>query len=104
MTWAQGANAQVLIDAETTYKSDPASPNGRVLPIVSSSITPSRNSIESNTITGNRNKKTPGAGNINVAGDINVELSDTAFTLLLKHLLGSLTTTGASDPYTHTIK
>ncbi len=104
MAWGKGSKGQLLIDAETTYKSDPASPDGKIVPFVRESLSSKKNLIESNSITGNRNKKAPGGGNIDVSGDIEVELSDTAYTLLLKHLLGTNVTTGASDPYTHTMK
>src|SRR3990170_2625140 len=104
MAWAKGAKGQLLIDVETTYKSDPASPDGKIIPFVRESLVAKKNLIDSNSITGNRNKKVPGGGNIEVSGDIEIELSDTAHSLLFKHLLGSNTTTGASDPYTHTMK
>lgn len=104
MAWPKGTKGQLLIDAETTYKSDPVSPDGKILPFVRETLASKRNLIESNTLTGNRNKKLPGGGNIDVSGNIEVELSDTAFSLIMKHLLGSNTTTGSSDPYTHTMK
>ena len=104
MTWAKGSKAQLIFDEETTYKSDPATINGRVIPFVRESIASKRNLIESVSITADRNRKSPSKGNLDISGEIEVELSDTAFSWLLKHLLGSVTTTGTADPYTHTLK
>lgn len=104
MAWAKGTSGRILIDSETTYKSDPASPDGKILPFVRESLVSKRNLIDSVTITGDRNKKRPGQGNVDVSGDIEIELSETPYATLMRHLLGSNATTGASDPYTHTIK
>lgn len=104
MPWAQGVKAQVIFDQETTYKTDPGTIDAKVIPFTKDGLKASKNLIDIETIRGNRNKSTPVGGNIDVAGGIDFELSDTAFSTLLKHLLGSNTTTGASDPYTHTIK
>lgn len=104
MPWAKGTAGRLMIDSESTYKSDPGSPDGKILPFVRESLVSKKNLIDTATITSNRNKKIPGQGNIDVSGDIEVELSETPYATLIRHLLGSNATTGGSDPYTHTIK
>ncbi len=105
MTRAIGANALVQIDEESTYKTDPGSPDGQALDFLTCGVKAEQNLLQDETINGNRNAVAPVQGNINVTGPIVVNLCENhTHALLLKHLLGSVATTGAGDPYTHTIK
>lgn len=104
MARAVGAKSRIVWDEESTYKTDPGTINGRVLPIISAGIKGEQALLRDDTIRGNRNKVAPDLGNLNAVGPIVVNLSETAHAAWLKHLLGAVTTTGAGDPYTHTIK
>lgn len=101
---ATGANARIIVDDETTYKADPGTVDGRVIPFISSNLKAEQALITDESLTGSRNKSSPELDNTNVAGDLVCNLSATAHAILFKHLLGAVTTTGASDPYTHVLK
>ncbi len=103
MAYATGANTQIVIAKEASYKGDPS--GGAVkakIPFRSESIRLSRNLMSSQAIFSNRNPLKPVHGNIDVAGDLVVELTP-YFTMLLYGALGSINTSG-TGPYTHTIK
>ena len=102
MPQAEGSQGQIIYDAETTYKTDPGTPDCKILPFKSESLKLSRNVFESEAITGSRNPKKPSRGKYDIAGDIELEINP-YIAAILKHALGSNTTTGAS-PYTHTMK
>ena len=75
MAQQSGANARIIFDSETAYKTTPGSPDAHVLPYVTESLRLSRGLNSSKTIRSNRNPQAPSRGNQNVAGDINFELS-----------------------------
>lgn len=102
MPQAEGSQGQIIYDAETTYKTDPGTPDCKILPFKSESLRFSRNLVESEAITSSRNPKKPGRGKSNVSGAIELEINP-YIAAILKHALGSNTTTGTS-PYTHTMK
>ena len=102
MAQAIGSKARIIYDSETTYKTTPGSPDAKILPFVSESIKLQRNLIESKAIKSSRNPNKPGRGNIEVAGDISLEINPFLGTIL-RHALGASTPTGVG-PYTHTIK
>lgn len=105
MTRAIGANAQVLIDEETTYGSDPGAPDGQKVTFLTCGVKAEQNLLQDESINGNRNQVAPVQGNLNVTGPLVVNLSEAhPHALLLKHLLGTVVTTGSADPWTHTIK
>ena len=104
MARAIGAKARIVIDEEATYGSDPGAPDGELVNILSASVNPEQNLLADESLRGNRNRGTPVQGNLNVTGGLVVNLSETAHALLLKHTFGTVATTGASDPYTHTLK
>lgn len=103
MSQQSGANAVLIYDTETTYKTTPASPDAMVLPYVSESLRLSRSTSSSKTIRTNRNPQKPARGNMDVAGDIPFELSP-QYGRLFKHIFGSYVKSGSSAPYTHTYK
>jgi hypothetical protein len=102
MAHQQGANVKLVIDTETTYKTNPT-PDGMVLPFVTESLRLDRNLVSSRTIRSSRNPQAPVRGQMNVAGDINFELSP-QYGRLLKHIFGSYGVAGGEAPYTHTYK
>lgn len=101
---AIGTKFKLVADEETTYKADPGTVDGRLVPITSVNIKGSQELLKDGSIRGDRSDYRPKPGNINVAGSIACNLSETPHAMLLKHLLGAVTTTGAGDPYTHTLK
>lgn len=103
MAQAKGTRAQLLLDQETTFGSDPVSVAGWTLPFESCDISVKRAQHESPTIQSSRNKVLSRAGRYDVSGSIGCVLNNGVHSILLKHLLGGVTTTGAG-PYTHTIK
>jgi len=103
MTQQSGANAVIIFDTETTYKTTPGTPDAHVLPFVSESLRLSRGLVKSRTIRSNRNPQAPMRGNMNVAGDIAIELAP-QYGKLFKHVFGSYGVAGAGAPYTHTYK
>jgi len=101
MTQATGALAELLFEFETTWGSDPASPDALSLPFNSCDIAGSQAKNTAQTITGNRNPVRPFGGNIDAAGSIVVPVDYTAMWYWLKLMFGDPTTTG-TGPYTHT--
>jgi hypothetical protein len=101
---SSGANTRLIIDTETTFKTDPVAPDGMVFPFVSESISLDRSFSQSKTIRSNRNPQKPGRGNMNIAGDIAFELSPQNIGRMGKHIFGSYGVVGSSAPYTHTYK
>lgn len=102
MPQAQGRSAIIGYQAESTFGADPGTPTLVKLYFESESLKASRNLITSNVITGTRNPSQPIQGNVEVSGSISTELQPYIGTLL-KALMGSNTTSGAS-PYTHVMK
>lgn len=103
MSQQSGANAVLIFDTETAFKTTPASPDSHVLPFISESLRMSRNLISSQTLKSNRNPTAPVRGNKEVSGDINFELTP-QYGKLFKHIFGNYAVSGASAPYTHTYK
>lgn len=93
MAQSQGAKARIVIDTETTFKSDPVSVAGQVLPFASETFRQSRNQIDSKVITSSRNKKKPLKGNYTTEGDIQLELNTKSIGFIMKHFMGGLSTT-----------
>ncbi len=103
MSQATGANSQVIYQAETQFGVTPATPDAQKLYILSESLNQKRNLNKTNVLRGNRNPVKPTRGNKDVSGSINTEL-DPYMGILLKHLFGSVVTTGAGANKTHTGK
>jgi hypothetical protein len=103
MPQAAGANAQVIYQSEATFGVTNPSPNATMMPIISESISQKRNLIRSNVIRSSRNPVKPKQGNKEVSGNIVTELNP-FMGILLRHLIGANTTTGAGSNKTHTMK
>jgi hypothetical protein len=89
MTQAKGALSRLLLDYETTFGSDPASPNGRSLPFNTCGLEGSQAKNSPATITGTRNPVAPFAGNVDAAGSIVVPVDSTAFFYWLRLMFGA---------------
>lgn len=102
MAQAIGTKGILAIQEETTFKTDPVTPDTKKVHFISESLKSSRNLIDSNTIQGSREASKPTLGNKDVSGSISLELQ-AYMALLLKAAFGDVTTTGIG-PYTHTFK
>lgn len=102
MAQATGSNAQIIYDVEATFGTTPASPDAKLLPFLTDTLSRKRPLITSNIIRQNRNPTKAVRGNVDAGGSINTELNP-FMGVFLKHLLGSATV-GGGPPYTHTIK
>lgn len=102
MAQVKGNQATFALFEETTYGSDPGTPDGQKIYCTGFGLQMSRALHTSTTINGTRGKERPVQGNKDVTGSIGMEVSAQGTGTLLKHALGSNTTTGV-NPYTHTI-
>ena len=107
MPQVTGSFGRLVVDKEASYKTpkDAASRAGWVIPFTNCGIGRDQNLLESNTIAATRNPQEPGLGQVNVSGDITVELGPLAHARLIYFALGgySVTDTAGGAPYTHTI-
>jgi len=102
MAQARGSNARIIIQKETTFKTQPTPASPELVYFRSETLRSSRNLITTETIRGDRNDVKPVLGNVDVNGDIVMELHP--YTGLFWYgALGKVTTTGTTVPYTHTI-
>jgi len=103
MAQVTGSNCKLVYDVESTFGTTPGTPNATVIPFKSEGFSADIEQLSSDVITGNRNATAAFTGNTSVKGSISTEL-DPYMGTLLKHLVGSVTTSGASAPYTHVLK
>ena len=103
MAQVTGSNCKLIVDQETTFGTTPASPAAVLVPFKDEGFQASTETITSDIITGDRNQRSPMYGNTSVKGSFSTELS-AYMGLYLKHLLGSVTTTGTGPSYTHVFK
>ncbi len=95
-----GSNLIVALYEETAYGQNPGTPSGKKLPVRSFGVKAAQGLDDNNTL--GRTRVKPGRGNVDVAGPIGTDLYPGAFSTLLKHALGQVSTSGAG-PYTHTL-
>lgn len=100
----RGSDAKIGLYDETAYATVPGSPDGRLCHFTEFSLAPSRENVVSNTISADRNRARPGAGNWDVSGNINVEAAPESIGFWLRHLLGTPVTVGSASPFTHTFR
>lgn len=103
MPQARGRKAQLLLDYETTFGQDPATPVGIKMPFNTCGLRGVRNLIDDTVIRNTRNPAQPSRGNQNVEGDIVVPVDVIGIGYWLRAMFGAPTTTG-TGPYTHTFK
>lgn len=90
--------------AEESTWGTPVTASMRHLPLVREGLTMDRDFVDSDAIISGRRRMTSDEwelGNKTVGGPVEMELYDRQIGLLLKHIYGSVATTGSS-PYTHT--
>lgn len=102
MPQARGTQTAVAIFDEAAYATDPETPDGTLLRIVSSGVRSSQSLLDSNTLDASRARSRPGRGNINISGSLQTEISAQNIGKILKHAMGSVNTTG-TNPYTHVL-
>ncbi|MDH3998908.1 MAG: phage tail tube protein [Desulfuromonadales bacterium] len=100
MSQAKGTRSVTLIQEETTFNVDPATPDAQKLYISSNAIKLSRGQEESDILRGDRNPTKAARGDDDVSGSLGTELQ-AYMGILFKAALGSVATTGAG-PYIHT--
>jgi len=102
---ARGYKSKLVLDFETTFGQDPASPSGLIMPVNKATIGAQQNQNEASTLTGRRDKTEPILGNIDVSGDVEVPIDVIGTGYWLKGLFGAPTTVDNLDgTYTHTFK
>lgn len=74
----------------------------KFLPFVSESIKQNIEWLDSKTLNARHTLKATKSGTAGVEGSISTELANTSLACLLKHMFGTVVTTGAG-PYTHTV-
>lgn len=99
-----GSSIAVGLYDEATYKSTSGVTSGVKGYFTDLSLSATRNAVVSNTISSDRSRSIPGAGNIDVSGTYAMEVAPQTVGFFLRHILGNPTTTGASAPYTHTFR
>lgn len=100
---AQHFSIVVAVQEETTFKSDPVSPDMHILPIKSEGLQLNQPIFASEALRASRESLNPSRGNFDIGGTVETELSP-YMVRMIKFALGSVTTTGASSPYTHVFK
>lgn len=103
MPQSTGANLQVGIDTETTFGTTPGAPAGKLLHLVSSTVAGKRGQINNDVMRSTKQPFKPTVGNLDVSGTLSTYVDSRDFGLLLNHMLGAPTTTGAG-PYNHIFK
>lgn len=101
MSVAKGTQTQLIVLEEQAYGIPQGTPKGTTLSVVSFESQKTQALIQPATLVATRERARPEPDIIDVAGPINYELAAEDIGVLLKHLIGSVVTTG-SGPYTHT--
>jgi hypothetical protein len=99
-----GSAVKVAVYDEVTYKTTTSVTKGMLAYFTECSLAASQNLVQPNTISADRSRAIPGAGNVDVSGNLNVELAPQHVGFYLRHCLGAPVTTGAGAPYTHTFR
>lgn len=102
-TWASNPNCQVLLDFETTFKTDPVTPAAIQLPINSNDLKVDQVPQPTNLIGAGRHSSAPWFGNKAMSGTLTGPVDLIAIGYILKMAMGAPATTG-SGPYVHTYK
>lgn len=99
-----GSAVKVALYDEVTYKSKTSVTAGLLAYYTECSVAASRNSVQPNTISADRSRPKAGAGNIDISGNLNVELAPETVGRYLRHVLGDPVRTGSTAPYTFTYR
>lgn len=99
-----GSAVKVNLYDEVTYKSTTSVTAGMLVPYTECAIAAQRNNIQPNTISADRSRAIPGAGNLDITGNLTVEMSPDHIGKYLKHIIGTPVKTGSTAPYTYTFR
>lgn len=102
MGQVKGNQATFALFEEDTFGSDPSTPDGQKIYCTNFGLQRSKALHSSQTLNASRGKERPVQGNEDVGGSIGMELSAQGIGTLLKHAMGSNSTSGAG-PYVHTL-
>ena len=100
MEQAKGIEAGFAVFEENVYGQDPTSPNGQKLYLKTFEITKTQDKEDDETLSAGRGVLEPIDGSVDVGGSLTANLSGQSLGVMIKHLLGSVATTG-SGPYSH---
>ena len=100
MPQAKGSLSQVTIQKESAFGVAPSEPNMQLLYYSSCALALSRGQEQDDTLRGNRNPTKAMRGSDDISGDL-VATMQAYNGLLLLGLMGKVTTSGDSAPYTH---
>jgi hypothetical protein len=103
MSQATGSNSKLIYDQEASFGVTPGTPAAIVAYFKDEGFSQTVEQISSNIIRGNRNPTMPFTGNRSVKGSLSSELAPFGQAALLKHLLGTVTTSGTTN-FTHVFK
>ena len=108
MAQVTGAFGRVVVDKEVSYgvtKVDNSeTPVGWIIPFTTCGVGKDQNLLESNTISSSRDPQEPGLGQINITGDLAVELNANSHGRLIYFALGDYTVSSITGAYQHTFK
>lgn len=102
MPTPQGIDSYITLGLESAYGT--VATVGKKIPVVSESLRMTQPRIPNKSLGGDRNQRKPVLGRKDAGGSFRMYAGIDSIPLLLKGLTGGLTTTGASDPFTHTSK
>lgn len=100
MPQARGSQAAVTLFEETTFATDPGTPDGKKLYFTSADLSSGQNLMDSETLGASRERSRPIQGNITVDGSLDMEIGAENIGTLFKHALGQNVDSG-TGPYTH---
>lgn len=104
MGWVSNANAQLLLDFETAFKTSPLAPAAIKLPFNTCDLKVDQKPQSSIILGSGRHAGKPFYGNKPVTGNLTGPIDLIAIGYILKMVFGAPTTTGVESPYTHTFK
>lgn len=99
-----GSRSELRVDFESALGTVKGTPAPRQITYVSESLSGTQNLIRNPSIRPDGNRPAPVNGNINAGGQIQVVADINSIGWWLKLLNHAVSSTGASDPYTHTYK
>ena len=102
MADVRGTNVKIIAVPESAYKTPGSS--GELIYFTTFGLVPAQQRAQSQTLAGFRGQARSTEEARNVQGPIGYNIAPESVGLLLKHLIGAPTTTGAGTPYTHEFK
>lgn len=97
----RGSNVRTVVVTDTTYGVTPATPSALILPFVQNSVKADQSRDQDDTISGFRGMARSVAGKRTVSGPMQLNTAPQTIGFILKHLLGTPTSTTATGVTTH---